>query len=345
VIGKLMTKTLPMVTIGIPCLNEEAFIEHTVTCALEQDYPADKLEVIVADGGSTDATLEILARVGRAEPRVTTIHNPGKIQAAGLNEIIRRARGDVLVRLDAHADYAVDYVRNCVAVLERTGADNVGGAQRPRAKTSFQRALCAALESPLGVGGAKYRSADNEGFVDTVFIGAFRRRVFEVVGLYDPKAVTNEDAELNQRILQTGGRIYLSRDIVAHYYPRSSLSALAKQYFRYGSGRARTLLKHRHLPTIRPLVPFGFVVGGLALLATRALHPLTAPAIACYAALTGIEALRVGRRAGWSSIPVVWSIFPVLHISHGVGMAYGIVRYLSQPDWNDPELLAPRSPA
>lgn len=332
---------LPFVTVGIPCLNEEDYIEQVVGRVLAQDYPTDKLEVLVADGGSTDGTLEILARLEREDPRVRMIPNPGKIQAAGMNEIIRRARGDVLIRLDAHADYADDYIVRCVEVLEETGAYNVGGAARSVAKNWFQKALCAALDSPLGAGGSKYRDASNEGFVESVFNGAFRRKVFETVGMYDPGAITNEDAELNQRILESGGRIYLSRDIVAYYYPRDSYRGLAKQYFKYGAGRARTLLKHGGLPSPRPLGPFFIVSGATVLLALR--HPLTLPALGAYLALTGLEAVRVGRRVGGWAIPVVWTIFPVLHASHGLGMGYGLWHYFRNPDWGDSERLEPRS--
>jgi len=333
----------PFVTVGIPCLNEEDFIEDVVERVLGQDYPADRMEVLVADGGSTDRTLEILAALERRDPRVHCIPNPGKIQAAGMNEIIRRAKGEVLVRLDAHADYADDYIASCVRVLEATGADNVGGAARSLAKNWFQKALCAALDSPMGVGGSKYRNADNEGWVESVFNGAFRRRVFERAGMYDPGAITNEDAELNQRILECGGKIYLSRDIVAYYFPRNSYSGLARQYFKYGKGRARTLLKHGSLPSVRPLIPFLSTVGGLGLIATRRRQPFTIPAFALYALCTGIEAVRVGRKVGWWGIPVVWTIFPVLHVSHGLGMAVGLMHYRNNPDWEEPEKVAPRS--
>ncbi|MEQ9322958.1 MAG: glycosyltransferase family 2 protein [Polyangiaceae bacterium] len=324
----------PFVTVGIPCLDEEDFIEDVVERVLGQDYPADKMEVLVADGGSTDRTLEILAELERRDARVRCIPNPGKIQAAGMNEIIRLAKGEVLIRLDAHADYADDYISSCIRVLEQTGADNVGGAARSLAHNWFQKALCAALDSPLGVGGSKYRDADNEGFVESVFNGAFRRRVFETAGMYDPGAITNEDAELNQRILEGGGKIFLSRDIVAYYYPRDSYAGLARQYFKYGKGRARTLLKHGGLPSIRPLVPFFFTLGGLGLIATRKRQPFTLPAFALYALGTGIEAVRVGRKVGPWAIPVVWSIFPVLHVSHGLGMAAGLWHYAQHPDWD-----------
>ena len=330
---------LPFVTIAMPCLNEERFIAECLASVKQQDYPADRYEVLIADGGSTDQTRAIVGRLAAADPRIRLIENPDRIQAPGMNRMLRAARGEIIVRMDVHCEYADDYVRRCVEALERTGAENVGGAQRARAKTFFQKALCAALESPLGVGGAKYRGAEFEGFVDTVFLGAFRRRVFETVGLYDPHAITNEDAELNQRIIGAGGKVFLSRDIVVHYYPRDSFSSLSKQYFKYGRGRARTLLKLRRFLSVRPAIPFLMVCGGATLLATSMVQPFTAIAFGAYAAGTFVESVRVGRKAGLTSIPVVWAIFPVLHVSHGMGFGAGLLKYLRRPDWTTPERL------
>lgn len=336
---------LPLVTIAMPCFNEERFIEACVRTVLSQDYPKDQLEVLVADGRSTDRTREILARLSQEDGRIRMIDNPERLQAAGMNAIVRDARGEIIVRMDVHCEYAPDYVRKCVEVLEKTGADNVGGAQRARATTLFQRALCAALDSPLGVGGAKYRSADNEGFVDTVFLGAFRRKVFETIGLYDPRAITNEDAELNQRLIDAGGKVYLSPEIVVHYHPRESFQALAKQYYKYGRGRARTLLKHKKFLSLRPAIPFLMVTSGAAMVLTSFLQPFTPLAFASYALMTGAEAVRVGRGAGAAAIPVVWAVFPTLHVSHGVGFAAGLLRYgLLDRDWEDePARLTPRN--
>ena len=282
----------PLVTIAMPCLDEEAYIEECIRCVQDQDYPRDRIEILVADGGSTDATLEILRRLAREDARIEVVHNPDRIQSAGLNAVIRRSRGDVIIRMDVHAEYAKDFVRKCVEVLDRTGAENVGGAARPKGKTWFQRALCAALTSPLAVGGSKYRDPDNEGYVESVFPGAFRRRVFENVGLFDPRAITNEDAEINQRILESGGKVFLSRDIVVHYYPRDSFRTLAKQYFKYGQGRARTLLKHGGFPSIRPAVPFLMVVSEALLFATSAWHPFSSWTFGAYAALIAPHATR-----------------------------------------------------
>jgi cellulose synthase/poly-beta-1,6-N-acetylglucosamine synthase-like glycosyltransferase len=346
---------LPVVTIAIPCRDEEAYIEACVRCVQAQDWPHDRLEILVADGMSIDATREILARLAAEDGRIRLIDNPARVQAAGLNECVRLARGEVIVRMDVHADYPADFVRRCVAELERTGADNVGGAARPRARTFFQRCVAAALDSPLGIGGSRYRQPDAEGFVESVWPGAFRRSIFERVGLFDPQALTNEDAELNQRITDAGGRVYLSREIVAHYYPRESARALARQYFRYGQGRARTLLKHGKLVAWRPALPFLWLAGEVALLATSPWHPLGAWSLAGYALATGAEAVRVVRRAeargdiprerGVLTLPlctaVVWGIFPVLHVSHGAGFAAGLVRYVLRPDWEQSEYLSP----
>jgi succinoglycan biosynthesis protein ExoA len=335
----------PLVTVAIPCLDEAGFIERSVRDALAQTYPADRLEVVISDGGSRDGTLELLSALAAADPRVRVIGNPGRIQARGLNEILRVARGEVIVRFDAHSEYAPDYVAQCVAELKRTGADNVGGAARPRAATPFQHALCAALDSPLGVGGAGYRRADSEGYVDTVFCGAFPREVFERVGLYDPGAVVNEDAELNQRIAAAGGRIYLSRRIVAHYYPRSSLGALIKQYFRYGQGRARTVLKGRRLPRPRNMGPFLAVAAGVALVVAAPRSPVTWGLAALYALLTGVEAARVARRRPEARALAVWPLFPAMHAAHGCGMLVGLARYALRPDWGPTEHLRPRAEA
>lgn len=341
------TNQLPKITIAIPCLNEEAYIESCVRDVMRQDYPQDRVEILVADGMSMDRTREILAALAKEDPRIRVIDNPERIQAAGMNAILREARGEVIVRMDVHCDYAKDYVSKCVEVLDRTGADNVGGAARARAKTFFQRALCAALSSPLGVGGAKYRSEDSEGWVDTVPFGAFRRSVFERVGMYDPGAITNEDAELNQRLLAAGGKVYLSRDIVVYYYPRDSFRGLAKQYFKYGRGRVRTLLRHKKFLSPRPAIPFLMVVTGATLLATSSVQPLTPFAFGAYALGTAAEAIRVGRKEGLLTIPVVWAIFPVLHVSHGVGFAVGLVRYgiLDRSHREPPPLIPDLAPA
>jgi glycosyltransferase involved in cell wall biosynthesis len=337
-----MTASSPLVSLVVPCYQERDAIEACLATLFGQDYPPDRLEVLIAEGGSTDGTREILDRIAAGEPRLRIVDNPARLQAPGMNAAIRASRGDVIVRMDAHCEYASDYVRRSVEVLLRTGADNVGGAQRMLPRTAFQKALAAALSSPFGAGGARYRSTDAEGFTDTVFLGAFRRRVFEEVGLFDPGAVTNEDAELNQRIREAGGRVYLSREVVVGYLPRRSLGKLALQYYRYGRGRARTLLKHRRLGVLRPAIPFLSLCAAAVLLAVPALRPVALPAFGLYALLLLTFAARAARGLGLAAVARLCAIFPVMQLAHAAGFAAGLARYAVRPDWRAPEKLPPR---
>lgn len=341
----------PYVSLVIPCLDEARFIVGCLRSVLGQTWPRERTEILVVDGGSTDGTQDLVREVARLYPlaRIRLLDNPDRVQSAGCNRAIRASRGDVVIRMDAHASYAKDYVEKCIEALEKTGADVVGGAQRAIDTGSWmQRAIAATLRSPLAVGGAAYRDPEAEGWVETVWLGAFRRKAFETVGLYDPCAAINEDGDLAMRITRSGGRLWLSRDIVAHYVPRPSLWALARQYFRYGFGRARTTRKHGELQTLRPLAPFGLVVSIVVLgalygqldLAASALHALGAVYVA---ALLWASAI-VAYRAGGTFAPVALVALPLLHLAHGTGFALGLVRYSFAPDWpEEPERLRPRT--
>lgn len=340
----------PFVSIVIPCLNEESSITECLDSILSQDYPRDNIEILIADGGSSDDTPGVIERYAKANAAATIrlLRNPERIQAAGCNRAIAASRGDVIVRMDAHARYQADYVTNCVNALAMTGAAIVGGAQRAVWRTAFQRAMVAALESPLAVGDAAYRNPRNEGFVDTVWLGAFRRAAFERVGLYDPCAVTNEDAELNHRVARAGGRVFLSRDIVAYYYPRESLRGLARQYFRYGMGRARTSLKHRSLQSPRPLAPLLLVVALLSLGLAAPFSSTAETSLAIFGSLyliaIGFESVRIGLRRGLDITPDILAILPTIHFSWGTGFLAGLFRYVIKPNWSEEPRLAPRRP-
>ena len=331
--GRLIVPPLearPLCSVVIPCLNEARDIEAVVRGAMEQRYPPHQLEILVADGGSTDETRAIVERLAAEDARVQLVDNPGRFPSSGMNVGIRRARGTVIIRMDAHAAYAADYVLASVEALRQTGACNAGGAARARPRSTFQRAVSAALSSPLAVGGSAYRDPTREGFVETVFNGAFRREVIEHVGLYDERARTNEDAELNQRIIEAGGRVFLSRSIIAFYYPRSTLRGLAAQYFGYGQGRARTLLRRRRLLSARPLVPFAALTIFVVLAVFAALVPGTAwvLAVACelYAGVLVIEAARLAA-TDLRFFPLLLVIFPLMHAAHGLGVWEGLFRY------------------
>jgi succinoglycan biosynthesis protein ExoA len=337
----------PFVSVVIPCLNEEACIEACLSSVVAQSYPGSRMEILVADGRSSDRTRSIVRDFARRHPEalVRVVDNPDRIQAAGCNRAIAVSRGDVIVRMDAHARYHHDYVLRSIAALAATGAANVGGAARPIHRTFFQRALAAALASPLAVGNAAYRNSDRQGWVDTVWNGAFRRAVFETVGLYDPSAGANEDAELNLRIQKSGGRIFLSRDVIGFYLPRDSMPGLVHQYFRYGMGRARTTMKHRRLTSLRSLAPF-VLTSVLALLLFSSF--LSKAALMAFLVLAGsyggaiaVEAARIARRKGAELFPTVLAIFPAVHFAHGAGFAAGLLRYGLVRRWPLDPLLPP----
>jgi len=337
----------PFCTIVIPCYNEEAHVERVLRAALGQVYPADRLEIFVVDGGSLDRTCEIARALASEDRRIVLLHNRRRFQAAAMNLAIERSRGDVIVRMDAHADYDPMYVAASVGVLRRTGALNVGGAMRPRGTTPFQCALAAALRSPLGAGGSPCRDPEREGYVESVWCGAYRREAFELAGLFDPEARTNEDAELNQRILEVGGRIFQSREVVGHYYPRSTARSLFVQYYHYGVGRARTFRKRGRLPSIRPFLPFASLVAFVLLALLAGVVPFVATLLAVLSSFYGlavvVEAIRVSFRDGLRLAPLVAFLFPLMHFAHGVGFAVGLARSVERrADDPDPPRLAAR---
>ena len=323
----------PFVSIVMPCRNESAYLDDCLKSILAQDYPRDRIEILVAEGESTDGTARTLENAARLDPRIRVVENPDRIQSAGLNRLLAIARGEVIVRMDAHCVYAADYVSRCVEALNATGAAAVGGAQRIAARTPFQRAVRATLSSWLGTAGAPHRSADHEGPVESVFLGAFPRETFTMFGMYDPCASAAEDAELNQRIVDGGGKLYMSRAIVVHYYPRETFVGLARQYFNYGKGRARTFLKHGHLLTLRPTTPFLAAAGLATALVLRPLRRVAAMSIGAYAAVAVFEAFRARSAVGVAGVPLVASLFAVLHVSHAAGFGIGLARYSLRPDW------------
>ena len=325
-----MLPPVPLVTIVIPCLDEEDYIDNVVQAATAQQWPLDKMEILVVDGGSRDRTRVMVEELGRRDERIRLLENPGRFQSAGLNVAIRAARGAVICRMDAHAEYAPNYVAASVEALRATGAMNVGGAARPLARSPYQQAVAAMLRSRLGFGGSAYRDASREGWVESVFNGCFRREVFDIVGMYDPLARTNEDAELNQRILEAGGGVYLARSIIAHYYPRDTLRGLARQYFAYGQGRARTLLKRRRLLSLRPIVPF-LALATVALLAAASPYWLGARTLLAflaifYAIAVAFETVRVTPGLGGVRGRAL-TVLPTMHVAHATGFFLGLLRF------------------
>lgn len=326
---------LPFVSVIVVVRNEEANIAQCLRQVIAQDYPADRLEIIVADGMSTDRTREIVERFSGGEIPLRVLPNPGMGRTQGLNVAIRAARGDVIARVDARTLIESDYVSRCVDTLLKTGADNVGGVQRAVASVDgspTQRAIAISLAHPLGVGGAQFRLGRRSGSVDTVYLGCFRRDVFERVGLFDERAsMISEDTDINYRIRKSGGKVYLDNEIIASYVPRDNLKDFWRLYVRYGGGKAGFLLKHGTLAAPRQLVLALFVaaLGGLALLSpfSRLGWQLLLGLLGAYALgnllVSTSAALRV---ATPSLLPRLALAFACIHF----GWAFGFFRRLTQ---------------
>ena len=247
----------------MPVLNEERHLADSVRMVLGQDWPGE-LEIVLALGPSADDTDAVAARLVSLDPRVSTVRNPSGRTPDALNAAIAAASGEVIARVDAHAEIPVDYLRTAVATLEETGADNVGGVMHAVGTSRLERAIACAMRSPLGVGGARFHTGGGAGEADTVYLGVFRRAALERVGGYDPHFARAQDWEMNHRIRTSGGRVWFTPDLVVTYRPRSSLRRLADQYFNYGRWRRVVARQHPGTANLRYLAPPTVVAGSVA---------------------------------------------------------------------------------
>ena len=265
---------MTLVSIIVPCYNEEATIRLLLKSIYAQSYPHNEIEVILADGMSTDQTRSVVAAFQQESPDllVKIVENPRRIIPAALNSALQAAQGEFIIRLDGHSMPYPDYVEKCVADLKEGKGENVGGVWEihPAGESWIAQAIAAAAAHPLGVGDALYRFTSRAGAVDTVPFGAFRRSLFEQVGNFDESLLTNEDYEFNTRIRQHGGVVWLDPAIRSVYIARASLAALAKQYWRYGYWKLRMLRRYPGTLRWRQALPPLFVSGclGLALMST-----------------------------------------------------------------------------
>ena len=320
--------TPPFISVVIPVLNEERHIRDCLASVFAQEYPTDRFEVIVADGGSADRTCEIVAEIAAAQPALRLVDNPARNQAAGLNRAIAVARGEIIARLDGHAAWRPWHLRRCVELLAETGADNVGGRMEAVGETAVAEAVARATSSPLGVGEAHFHYATRAMDTETVFLGCFRREALDRVGPFNESYPPHEDYELNHRIRQGGGRIVYSPDIPTTYWARATWRTLIRQYFRYGRAKTRVarhtpgVVRRHHLapPTLVASLPLAAV--GLAWQRPR--RAVVALA-GLYAAACLVEGARKSRGAAIGVRLRVPLVFPVLHLSWGAGFWAGLV--------------------
>jgi glycosyltransferase involved in cell wall biosynthesis len=327
----------PTVSIIIPVRNEEQFIRTTLQHCFEQDYPAGRLEILLADGMSSDRTREVIHEFvkeygGEDVPAVRIIDNPQQIVPTGLNRAIRASNADVIVCMGAHAEYERDYVRQCVRVLEETAADNVGGPARAIARGYVARAVAAAYNSPFSVGGARFHDPDYEGYVDTVTFGCWYRAYLLSIDGYDEEFVRNQDDEMNLRTILSGGKIYQSPAIKSYYYTRDSIIRLFKQQYQYGNWKVRVIQKHRRPASLRHLVPVLFVAGLVGGFLLAFVHPWLAyiyvGSLTLYCLLMTVFSLLAAASRGWDLVFMLPLVFATYHIAYGTGFALGVYDFV-----------------
>ncbi|HEX2029090.1 MAG TPA: glycosyltransferase family 2 protein [Nitriliruptorales bacterium] len=315
------------VSVLLPVLNEADHIDEVLASLAAQDHPGS-LQVVVADGGSTDGTLERLSGWRDRLDDLIVVHNAGRVQAHGLNLAARAATGQVLVRADGHTVYAADYVRRSVEALLGSGAVAVGGNLRPEGSTPFGRAVARVMTSPLAIGPGRFHHATRRQPADTVYLGAFRREDLLASGGYRalPSGVA-EDADLYHRWRRQGRTVLLDPAIRSTYRPRETPRAFARQSWRYGAGKGELLWVNGRWPSWRPLAPLALVTclagGGLVAAAGGPRWPLTA--------VTGVwvgGVAVVGARQGDGARGrlLVAGAMAIMHLSYGVGLVAGLLR-------------------
>jgi len=348
---------LPRVSIIVPARNEEKYIVGCLQSLLSQDYPHELLEIIVVDGCSEDATVEIARRVLDSQDTIAwhILTNPARIKPVALNMGIKSAAGDIISVVDAHCVIVDGYITDAVAALRETGAACVGGIQWAESPSKvsglretgaacvggsavakgegyISEAIVASHRSVFGLGGGKFRLGSFEGYVDSVFNACWPKKIFDEVGLFDETLVRNQDIELSSRIRKHGGKIYLSSKLKSYYFPRSTLSGLWKQNFANGMWNIYTTMRSPGALSLRHFVPLVFV---LTLLILGILSIFFLPAryallgvLALYAVTSVLAsaacALRDGSRLFWV-LPIV---FAVLHFSYGLGSLWGCIYFL-----------------
>jgi len=322
-----------LVSVIVPCRNERGHILAFCQSVAAQVVPDGWcLEVLIADGLSDDGTRELLHDWCQQDARFVMIDNPGRIVSSGLNRCIEQSRGEFLVRLDVHTVYAADYIAQCLATWQRTGADNVGGPWRAQGQGSLQCAVAAAFQSRLVAGGALSRDLAYEGEVDTVYLGSWPRQTFERFGLFDESLVRNQDDEHNLRIHKGGGHIWQSAQIRSTYVPRASVGDVFRQYRQYGYWKPFVMRKHGQAASIRHLIP-GLFVGALGLLTLLALilpgwlgglaAGLLCVQVLLYAAGVAGISLHIARSEGAALLPHLPGVIAAYHFGYGLGSLRG----------------------
>ena len=320
----------PRVSIVIPCCKEVTRIRQCLESVDKNDFPKDRMELLVVDGMSEDGTRAVIEEFAGRHSYARMLDNPKQITSAALNIGIAACQGDVIMRMDVHVEYPSNYISSLVTWLLKSGADNVGGVciTCPANDSAVAKAIAFGMSHPVGVGDSYFRiGASRPCWVDTVPFGCYRREVFERVGGFDEELVRDQDDELNARIIYTGGRILLAPDVVCRYYARDSLWKLCRMFYQYGYFKPLVTKKLGHLTTVRQLAPPLLVV---MLLLSAALAPwsLFAMAMMClllgaYAGVLVLGIRQAAKSHGWRTAGVLLPVFLTLHFGYGIGYLKG----------------------
>ncbi len=299
---------------------------------LVQDYPSDRLEVLAIDGGSLDQSWAIVEEYSRKSPVFHLLKNPKRAIPVALNIGWQAAKGEIIIRMDAHTVYDPDYVSVCVELLQTSGAANVGGVQRAIGTSYLTSAIALSTTCPFGVGDAYFRYAQKEMFVDTVFLGAWYKSTLAELKGFDEAFLANQDYELNYRLRERGGKILLSPRIRCKYYVRSTLATLIKQYSRYGFWKAKTVKEHPDSFMPRQIVPPLFVLAFFLSLLLIKVNPALGMAIPLiYFFANGLYAFRASFTQGIHFFPALILIFATIHFSWGIGLLFGMIKFGPPP--------------
>ena len=320
------------VSVIVPVLNEEKYINGCLDSLLKQDYPKENLEIILVDGNSNDKTVEIIKKYIQKYDFIKLVNNPKKTVQHAMNIGIKNAVGKYVVRMDAHAEYSSDYISKCIEYLKKTKAANVGGTTVVRGKTPTQKVIAAAYHSPFALGGSKHYDENYEGYADTVAWGAFEREYLLKIGMYDERLPRSEDDDLNFRITERGDKIFVTPEIKSIYYPRDSFLKLFKQYFEYGKWKVAVIKKHHKPSRIAHLIPMMFVlflIFGLILSFFGSFFKIAyLSVLALYFFINLVFSFKNKYTWNFLSKIELFVAHLVIHVSYGLGFLCGIFKFL-----------------
>lgn len=317
-----------IVSIIVPLFNEEKYINNFIKSLTDQTYPLENMEWILVDGVSTDNTKKIIENyiILKKYP-IKLLTNKDRKTPNALNIGISQARGKYIIRLDAHAFFYPEYIEKCVYYLENTNADNVGGIAETTAKTFIGKSISQMLSTKFGVGSSEFRIGNGNKFVDTVPFGAFRRAIFDEIGLFNTKLLRSEDNDINSRIREHGGKIWLAEDIRFAYFCRETVIGILKMGLLNGNALFHTMRENKKAMNIRHFIPFLFVIS-LVFLLGASLFSLIFLRILKLELLTYILLdiyYSFFKKRIIYGIVTVW-LYPLFHISYGVGSLFSLLK-------------------